>query len=296
MTHRPDSQSPSSPRQIPQSLDERALRRIRALQNSRRKALRGCSPGEQAEKKKRAALKWIYRFGYASPSIIESVVGTTRSGYAITLEKGGFIKRFRTECGGGIPGIPKYICLLTELGVEFAARHINMILPYDGDPAKINQQLLRHNELVQSLTLERYVAQDIVGFWTERELKEWSKHNEKEPDALWVYQNDARVSIEVELSPKTGRRLDEFVRSVWLSVLPNMGGEQRFSSARIYTDSNAIARNYADVFSNPHFPAPYAKDRRGYWQQVEDTDQGRGDRGEGFIPPEFRDLVKICKI
>lgn len=296
MTNSAESQSELPSAQSPKPIDERTLRRIRALQNSRRKALRGLSPSKKADEKKRVALSWIYRFGYASPSMIESLVETTRSGYAAALERNGFIKKFRTECGGGISGVPKYICLLTDLGVEFAVRHINMILPYDGDPAKINQQLLRHNEMVQNLTLERCLAKDIKGFWTEREIREWSKLNEKEPDALWISNDDKKIAIEVELSPKTGRRLDEFVRSVWLSVLPNSSFEQRFSSARIYTDSDAIAKNYANIFSEPHFPAPYTKDRRGYWVQIEDTDQDRGDRGEGFIRPEYRNLVRIFRI
>lgn len=269
--------------------------RILRLNEGRQIKMDSMSPQERAREKMILALTWIYRFGKASPYMLERVVDTKKSGYSLKLESAGLIKRTKTNASG-LNGVPVYFCTLTQQGVAIAENQVTVTVPYDTDPSRVRQDLLRHDELVQRLTLERLKSKRTVGYTTELEMKDPSQRYQKQPDVVWTLPNGEEVGVEVELTAKWGRKFDEFQRGIWLDVLPDEDNRSRYSQCIIYTPSRVIHERYLEAFSEGCFPAPYAKDDRQHWRKVRDTDQGRGDRGVGHICPEYMNRVRVIHI
>lgn len=269
--------------------------RMSRLNQGRQLKMEGMSPQERAREKMILALTWIYRFGKASPHMLEQVVDTRKSGYSLKLEGAGLIKRTKTTASG-LNGVPVYFCTLTQQGVAIAEDEVKMTVPYDTDPSHVRQDLLRHDELVQRLTFERLHAKTITSYTTELEMKDPSNRYKKEPDIAWTLPDGKDVGVEVELTAKWGRKFDEFRRSIWLDVLPDEDKRSRYDMYLIYTPSKAICERYSEAFTEGCFPAPYAKDDRQHWRKVRDTDQGRGDRGVGHIRPEYMNRVRVIHI
>lgn len=241
------------------------------------------------------ALKWIYRFGKASPQMVEQVVDTKKSGYSLSLERAGLIKRTKTAASG-LNGVPVFFCTLTAQGVAIAENEVAMTVPYDTDPSHVRQDLLRHDDLAQRLTLHMLNTQQISGFTTELEMRNPSNRYQKEPDVAWTLVDGTDAGVEIELTAKWGRKLDEFRRAIWLDVLPDEDNRSRFSQYIIYTTSKAIHERYAEAFTDNWFPRPYIKVDGNRWRQVEDVDQGVGDRGVGHIRKEYMNRVSVVLI
>lgn len=268
---------------------------MRRLNEGRQLKMDGMSPQERARQKMTSALKWIYRFGKASPQMLEKVVDTKKSGYSLKLENAGLVKRTRTTASG-LNGVPVYFCTLTQKGVAIAENEVTMTVPYDTDSAHVRQDLLRHDELAQRLTLNGLKSRRISGYTTELEMRNPSNRYQKEPDVVWSLPDGREVAVEIELTAKWGRKLDEFRRAIWLDVLPDEDNRSRFSQYIIYTTSKAIHERYAEAFTDNWFPRPYIKVDGNRWRQVEDVDQGVGDRGVGHIRKEYMNRVSVVLI
>jgi len=173
----------------------------------------GISPRTRGVEKQRTALDWIYRWGWTSPSVLDSVAGGVRSSLSSRLVKKGLLKSTKTESGGGLKDIPMQILTLTELGCEEVERLRDDLIQYELNPYKIDQTKLRHDQLAQKATIAALNNKSIVDFKTPRELSARSEKNMKQPDVLWILAEGMRMGIEVELSAKWERKLDEFVYS-----------------------------------------------------------------------------------
>jgi len=232
------------------------------------------SPHEIGNEKKLNALHWTYQWGWTSPTLLGFVARDNKNGLCARLIKQGYLNKVRTEAGGGVKGIPTYMLLLTSRGVEEVERtfnHVDQLLPYCGDPTKINQIKLRHDYVVQRLTAEAYVSGGIARYFTERQCAAKSEIATKQPDVIW--QRGAEIlAIEVELSAKWGRELDTFVRGCVLALYKNRELDRFLPDKLIlYSDSPAIIKRYRAAFKPGAIYNVWEKNGRRHWQVVREV-------------------------
>lgn len=194
------------------------------------------------------ALEWIYRFGWASPTTIETLVGTERSGLANRLAKNGKVVITKTTSGVTTKFVPGRFLTLTKSGLEDVERLRENLLPYNLDPSRVNQSNLRHDEMAQRVTVQNLVNGSIFGYFSEKELIEKFADGIKHPDVVWVMPTGKRMSIEIELTAKWERDLDVFVRSTLLSLASTEKEPARFDFCCVVSDSPAIIKRYQEAF------------------------------------------------
>lgn len=244
-------------------MDDDKLAKMRL---ARQEILNGQSPRERGDEKMRLALDWIYRWGYSSPKVIELIGGAARSGLSARLVKRGLLRSTRTESGGGLKGVPDVILTLTELGQQEIERVSDRLLQYDQDPYKINQLKLRHDTLAQSATAKALSNSSIQDFRTERELAQRSQQGIKQPDVLWAM-GEMRVAVEIELTAKWDRLLDQFVDSCINALSTRNDKEPRFHQILLATDSPAIVKRYKSAFEPGQSYSVWKKDdKAGRWK------------------------------
>lgn len=231
--------------------------------------LNGKSPRQRGAEKTNLALDWIYRWGWSSPRTIEQVGGAIRSGLAARLVKNGLLRSTRTESGGGVRGVPTAMLTLTELGLQEVERIRTELFPYELDPYRIRQDQLRHYQLAQTATANALARGAIAGFQTERELAEQSADGVKQPDILWHLPNGQRCAVEVELTAKWNRQLDQFVRGCLLSLAAPQGQRPRFDLIAVVSDSPAILSRYKAAFAAGATYHVWNKDAASRWVQGE---------------------------
>lgn len=220
------------------------MNRLEALVKAR--AAKGPLPPVQAGLvKMRKALFWVYRWGWSSSKIIEIVGGGKRSGLAARLVRTGFLKATKTEAGG-YGGGPAALLTLTEKGqneVEKWIENQDDLLDYELNPFRIDQTKIRHGELAQIATAKNISDGSISDYTTEAMGAAKSKKNVKQHDIIWVLADGKKQGIEVELTAKWNRKLDEFVLACTLSIK-----EKIVDQIFVVTDSKAIQRRYQSAF------------------------------------------------
>lgn len=230
----------------------------------------GQSPRQIGQAKVLAALRWIYRWGWTSPTVLELVGRDNRNGLVSRLLKQGLIVKTRTESGGGQRDVPVYILTLTEAGVNAVERMIEDpidLLPYSTDPYRIKQVLLRHDILAQMATAKALSKGTITGFSTEREMVVKSEAGVKQPDVMW-WQGDTLIAVEIELSAKWERDLDEFVERCLLSLEARNGQPARCHQVALISDSPAILKRYKAAFAPGASYGRWKRDDSRHWRQV----------------------------
>ncbi len=220
----------------------------------------GQSPHERSIQKRQTVLTWIYRWGYSSAEIIRQVVGQTAGGYAKKLESRGLLIATRTESG-----IPRAIFTLTESGHQEAERLANDLAPYpELDPYRVNQQQIRHNLLAQQATIQELASGNAYDYSTERlVVLDGDKPGQKRPDAMWLALDGRKTAVEVELTAKWERRLDEFVLAVTVGLDPQNG--PHYNEFVVITDSPAIERRYRAAMQPGATVTVWRKNGRAHW-------------------------------
>lgn len=254
---------------------------LEAAQAVREAKLSGQSPRARGEEKTRLALDWIYRWGWASPSIVDRLSGAVRRGLAARLVRQGLLVATRTESAGAVRGVPAKILTLSESGQAEVERWRSSLIPYSRDPYRIRQDLLRHNQLAQQVTATSLLNGSIRAFLTEQEIANRSEVAQKQPDVVWVHASGKRCAVEVELTAKWGRQFDQFVSSCLLALA---GTNARYDLIAIISDSPAILRRYAAAFEPGYRYRTWERDARGHWQSV----------GTREVPAWARERV-LCK-
>lgn len=223
------------------------------------------SPRAVGAKKLALALDWIYRWGWASPTTIDLVASDgKRSGLVARLVKRKFINSTRTESGGGAKGIPAYMLTLTQIGVEEVERTCEVLIQYELNPYKIDQKKLRHDELAQKSTANSLKDCTISNFKTERELVAQSAAGVKQQDIIWITEAGIRIGIEIELSGKWDRKLDEFVLKCLLSIK-----NKKVDRVALVSDSKAILKRYEKAFKPGANLQIWRKNDHGFWNPSE---------------------------
>lgn len=252
------------------------------------------TPRERGEEKAMVALNWIYRWGFTSPSIIELLIDHNRNGLASRLAKAGLIQKTKTASGPATTGLPGFILTLTETGQDQVERTFTSdeeLLPQQLDPHKINQRLLRHDLLCQQLTVNRMLSttsnMQFEDYRSPKELTRKSAKGQKQPDAIWLLRDKAgqlrKYALEIELSAKWSRDLDEFVGNY---VKALTGTDPKFDGMLLFTDSPALQERYSKAFR------PSAN--YGIWQQT--NTRHYSQTGTARIPAEMEGKVTCKKI
>ena len=241
--------------------------------------LGGVAPRIKGWQNQLAVVDWLYRFGYSSAAVLQDVLGKQSSGWAAMAERRGLLQSVRT-----VSRVPPRLYFLAADGLALAEQHANDLLPYpEIDPARVNQSMLRHNLLVQSLTARELLAKRIDSFTSERELSSDFSRGVKRPDVIWKLSSGTRVAVEVELTAKWGRALDAFVVALVQGLQGDSRKEPGFDRVAVITTSAAIAERYKAALSPGAPLRSWVKDQRGHW---------RVERQEA-VPPEVGRLVAL---
>jgi len=228
----------------------------------------GIAPRSKGKQRTSQALLWVYRWGWSTATTLEAQAGSERSGLAARLVKSGLMNRTKTEAGGGARDVPQYIFTLTDAGVAEVERSLNdaaELLPYDVDPYRINQALLRHDTMAQNATAKVIANGSVTAYETPRQMSAQSERNVKQHDVIWITKDGKRYGIEIELSAKWERKLDEFIFGCLLSVR-----NKAVFQILIVTDSKAIQSRYTSAFAAGATFSVWERDNRRYWQPIKE--------------------------
>jgi len=226
--------------------------------------LNGQSTLERGKERTLTALTWIYRWGWASSTTLEMLVGTQRSGLAQRLIKGGLLVNTKTHSRRNEKFLPGSFLTLTIDGKHMVEINRMEPMPYEHRPERVNQNHLMHDEMAQRITADRLTAGVIIDYRTEKEMTSRSQNGVKNPDVVWIFQGGKKVSIEIELSPKWERDLDTFIHSSLVS-LSSKTGPARFDQLIIFTDAPAILKRYQKAFIPGATFWTWRKNESGRW-------------------------------
>jgi hypothetical protein len=228
---------------------------------------------ELGEEKERLALDWLYRWGWAWPEILEEVGGSKSNRLAARLEKNKLITSIAPEAGG-MRHIPRKLIVLTKFGLSEAERFQKVLLPYETDAYRIRQTHIKHHVFCQKATMSQIQEakknpDTNFEFKTERELAQKSQAEFKQPDIAWFLNKD-RIAVEIELTAKWERDLDQFVSSTIksLTTLKYTDGtvvNARFDLMFLFSDSPAIIERYRKCFKPGYVYYKWEKDQNEKW-------------------------------
>lgn len=241
-------------------------------------AASGKTTRELGRERIRLALNWVYLWGWSSPSTIDLLSGAQRRGLSAKLVNSGLMVETKTAAGGIVQDIPSKIITLSDTGIAEVERFRETLLDYNTNPFKVNQALLRHDLLAQKATIKNIKSGAIQDFKTPRELAAKSARQLKQPDVLWGM-NGRTMAVEIELTAKFERKLDEFVLGIILSLKATPEKPARFNSCTIVSDSDAIIKRYKAAFDPGKNVHTWKKDQQSKWhidQQYEVPEWVRG--------------------
>jgi hypothetical protein len=196
------------------------------------------------------------------------MVSGAQQSVAGKLERAGLIVATRTEAGGITKGTPAFYYTLTQSGQEMAERFSEQLIrcPEVTDRYKVNQQQIRHSLVAQVATAKAIIAGTAIKYETERMFDaDGDQASVKRPDVVWTLPSEARIAVEVELSAKWDRRLDEFVHGIAVGLAGNEDRTARFDRFMIVTDSPAIIRRYSDAIQPGRDIQIWTKNARQQW-------------------------------
>ena len=226
------------------------------------------------------AIEWVYRWGWSTPTVLELLVDSQRSGLANRLVKSGIFHRIPTP-SGGINDTPSCLLTLTQKGLERAVEITDKLFEYETDPHRINLKNVPHDEIAQRLTaIQMNDLGGIDSYITTKSLAAWNANEVKIPDVIWrrnePLNSKGDFAIEVELTPKHKHEFDRFVTmTAALLNLKNKEGNKTFQGVEIYFKSPAMLDRYKNAFQ-PGVKTPIwfkEKGKTGRWQK-ETTDDG----------------------
>lgn len=212
---------------------------MRAAQRQAKKSLAGRAPREVGAEIEAQVLRWVYRWGWSSSSILDRIRGHYRAGYTKRLVRKGLLAEHESHNPGGIAGMPRKLITLTSHGLTvlqnyFAAQgHDEWFDNYPSNPYRaIKFSQLRHDFVVQRITAEKWladesmtdyktgreIAQDVEELANSQGMSRWSREDIKQPDAVWIIDEIEWIGFELELTPKKGREQDLTVKRLIQAV------------------------------------------------------------------------------
>ena len=201
--------------------------------------LNGQSPTARGEEKKRSVLLWILRWGYSTADLVRQVTGRQRNGYARKLVRDGLLREVKTEWR------PGRFYVLTRAGLEAAVQNSEDDICYpEVDPSRVHVGQMAHYLAAQEKTIKALSLGTIFDYKTERMFSE-GKKGEKRPDVIWITLDSTYVGLEVELSAKFGKDLDQFVSRLITSLDDEQPGRTAFlKQVAILAKSDSTLNRY----------------------------------------------------
>jgi len=220
---------------------------------------------ERGSEKRRTVLDWVYRWGYASASTIVEASGAADRGYPQRLVKQGLIRPVpTTRCP-----TTKKIFVLTVDGLDIARSSSILWLEYpELDSRRINQANVTHNLTTQEQILRQ--LPNFSGWKSDREFGQNIEDN-KRPDGALIDGTGRAYGLEIELSGKWSRRLDQMSIRIIAGI-----AKQRFAGFQVLCATEAMAQRYKVVFA-PGFQIPRWEPgasgsgkffTRGHWEPI----------------------------
>jgi hypothetical protein len=219
----------------------------------------GKTTHERGLEKDKNGLTWLFRWGWTTAQLLDSLTGTVRRGHALKLEKQGLIQKWELS-----PIFTFYT--LTAAGLDYACVLNNDLIKSDYDlnkAATINKNLSVHDLKGQEITRDLFLLGKLIDYKTTKELlADQPTQSHKFFDVTWrahlFNQKRARIGVEIELNEKYGERLDSLILRC-LKSLNNAGFEAIFIFGSVKTlttyeaeftnkrrISNLVAKNYLD--------------------------------------------------
>lgn len=224
---------------------------MQALRAALEAALAGRTSREVGREKDLAALRWVYRWGWSSPAVVDLVASPGRRGVCARLRKRGLLVAHPTPGGGGLKGVPAEVVLLSEDGVAEVEAELpeSAILPYPpSDGRAVPWHQIRHDTLVQLWTARKLAADTITDYTTPRELMgRPSGNGVKQPDAVWWLADDGlAVAVELELTAKKDRELHQAALAIITAVHPGSDTKANgpYDAVAILSHSQALLDRY----------------------------------------------------
>ena len=219
--------------------------------------LDGQSPNQRSQEKRLRVLDWVYRWGWSSADIINTVSGQATKGYAAKLVQAGLLRETLTSS----VHLKRFFTLSAD-GLAEIERNITRLLPYpEIRPLRVRQEMIRHQMMAQRLTLEFMKYGPVDDFITERMYPDQEdKAGVKRPDMIWHCRDGQVIAVEVELTSKWGRQLDEFILKM------NHSTSKYSAGYVVFTDSPAICKRYSAAMAEGAPVSTWEKDDRGYWR------------------------------
>lgn len=222
----------------------------------------GKNPRQLGRESRLKILKWIYSWGYTSSSIGQLLLNRTSGGYMQKLAKQNWLVATKTKSG-----LPASYFTLSQIGLEDAERHSLTLFKYvEVDQFKVEQSKIRHYLIAQESTIRALESGVIVDYETERMfLRRGDMLGLKRPDIIWVTNLGSRLGVEVELSAKWERQLDDFVLKIIRALKSNDDSKPEFNRFIIISDSPAIIKRYRDAMQPGAEVSSWVKNSRGHW-------------------------------
>lgn len=201
----------------------------------------GISPRERRQMKVLGALRWIYRWGWSTPSVIDGLAGVARKGLCASLERQHLVRVSRTGSAGTDFGSPTRIVHLTPNGRAMVEREFDDEAQFLPSFSYSAWQQLAHDTIAQ-IVVSHFLCRTMIfyDYKTPLEIAAASKPGIKQPDAILIEQDDSRDAVEIELTAKRGRDFDRHILGLALGV-----SKGAFQSVITVSDSPAILRRYA---------------------------------------------------
>jgi hypothetical protein len=220
------------------------------------------------------ALDWVYRWGWSSPSVIDQLGGSTRRGLCAKLVKAELLTETKTASGAITEDIPSKFVTLTEVGISLVEKHKteeNLIdYPFLRNPWKVNQMLLRHDLIAQKSTSKNLATQKISDYKTPIEIQTKSTQSSKQPDCVWISTDNRQIAVEIEMTAKFARKLDEFVWGVVLALAQVGERPPLYDNFIIVSDSATLITRYKNAFKANATVNIWKKDNQSHWK-ISDT-------------------------
>lgn len=162
------------------------------------------SPLARGREKLIATLTWLYCWHATAGPIVRELLGTTQTNYLSELEKKGYVRSLNA---------PTLLCgrayILTKDGVNAAAAALGRELQYSVHPSSVAHATLKHDLCVQRACLNVHKRGLTVA--PARFLS--ADNDGKIPDAIVTGPAGERIAVEIELSGKWSRELEQTLAS-----------------------------------------------------------------------------------
>lgn len=233
---------------------------------ARAEKLKDGSPIARNIAKNEIGVCWSYRCGFITPTTLDGILGIKRRGHASLMVKQGLFEETKTGFPGNRFCMPSSIFTLTEAGVAEAERYVMEYLPYDFNASKIaSSPKLYHDCLTHEITKNALISGSIQGYLSGRELATKFEPGIKQFDFAWDINGEIN-GIEVEITGKWGRKLDQFATEILEAIHTGKVGH-----VIVISTSRALLKRYQDHFKVGNSIPVWVKNNQGYWRQSNQT-------------------------